>query len=167
MGRKLGYLVIALGVALPVWCRGADRTATISGYVRNAGGVPQMGVAVDVLGTALQSLRVFTDENGFFTAAGLTPGNYSLKLSAPSFLPTLRERISVRAGAIVLLNLTLSTLFDTVQFAPRRGGSDSGDWDWVLRSTANRPILRMSPDGSSLAAARSPERRAFNFCSAA
>jgi Carboxypeptidase regulatory-like domain len=158
--RKLSYLVVALGLALPAWCAGADRTATISGYVRNAGGVPQMGAAVEVLSTALQSLRVFTDERGFFSAKGLAPGNYSVKVSAPAFLPTLREKVSVRAGASVLLNLTLSTLFDTVQFAPRRGTADDGDWDWVLRSTANRPILRVLPNGSPVVVARSdPEFR--------
>jgi len=119
--RRLCYLVFAVGLALPAWCAGADKTATISGYVRNASGVPQMGAAVDLLGTALQSLRVFTDEKGFFSAAGLLPGSYSLKVSAPAFLPTLREKVSVRAGASVLLNLTLSTLFDSVQFSPRRG----------------------------------------------
>jgi len=155
--RRLGYLVVAVGLALPVWCAGADRTATISGYVRNASGVPQMGAAVDLLGTALQSLRVFTDENGFFSATGLLPGNYSLRVSAPAFLPTLRNKVSLRAGASVLLNLTLSTLFDSVQFSPRRGSSDDGDWDWVLRSTANRPILRILPDGSSAVIAKSNE----------
>ena len=149
--------MVALGLALPVCSAGADRTATISGYVRNAGGVPQMGVAVDLLGTALQSFHVFTDERGFFSAKGLTPGNYSVKVSAPSFLPTLREKINVRAGASVLLNLTLSTLFDTIQFAPRRGTTDNGDWDWVLRSTANRPILRMLPDGSPVVLAKTSE----------
>jgi len=155
--RRLGYLVVAVGLALPVWCAGADRTATISGYVRNASGVPQMGAAVDLLGTALQSLRVFTDENGFFSARGLLPGNYSLRVSAPAFLPTLRDKVSLRAGASVLLNLTLSTLFDSVQFSPRCGSSDDGDWDWVLRSTANRPILRILPDGSSAVIAKSTE----------
>jgi len=155
--RRLCYLVFAVGLALPAWCAGADKTATISGYVRNASGVPQMGAAVDLLGTALQSLRVFTDEKGFFSAAGLLPGSYSLKVSAPAFLPTLREKVSVRAGASVLLNLTLSTLFDSVQFSPRRGASDDGDWDWVLRSTANRPILRILPDGSPAVVAKSSE----------
>ena len=154
--RKLGYFVVALGLALPVWSAAADKTATLSGYVRNAGGVPQMGVAVDLLGTALQTFRVFTDENGFFSATGLVPGNYSVKVSAPAFLPTLREKINLRAGANVLLNLTLSTLFDAVQFAPRRGTSDNGDWDWVLRSTANRPILRVLPDGSPVVVAKAP-----------
>ncbi len=145
--RKLSHLVVVLGLTLPVWCAGADKTATISGYVRNANGVPQMGAMVDVLGNALQRLRVFTDENGYFSAKVLA-GNYSLRVSAPAFLPILRDKISVRNGASVLLNLTLSTLFDSVQFAPRRGTVDNGDWDWVLRSTANRPILRVLPDGT-------------------
>lgn len=154
--RKLSHLVVVLGLALPVWCAGADKSATISGYVRNASGVPQMGAMVDVLGSALQRLRVFTDENGFFSAKVLAPGNYSLRVSAPAFLPTLRDKINVRAGASVLLNLTLSTLFDSVQFAPRRGSVDNGDWDWVLRSTANRPILRVLPDGTPIMLASKP-----------
>lgn len=153
MLRKLGYIVVALGLTLPAWC--ADRSASISGYVRNPNGVPQMGAAVEVLGSAMQTLKVFTDDRGFFTATGLMPGIYSLKVSAPSFLPTLREKIGLKAGASVLLNLTLSTLFDAVQFAPRRGNADDGDWDWVLRSSANRPVLRVLPDGSSMVIAKS------------
>jgi hypothetical protein len=152
--RKLGYLVVALGLALPGWC--AERSASISGYVHNANGVPQMGAAVEVLNPAFAGLRIFTDEKGFFTASGLFPGSYSIKVSAPAFLPTLREKISLRAGANVLLNLTLSTLFDSVQFAPRRGSEDDGDWDWVLRSTANRPVLRLLPDGSVVMAKANP-----------
>lgn len=154
--RKLGYLVVALGLALPLWC--VERPASISGYVYSANGQPQMGAAVEVLGPAIEGLRVFTDEKGFFTARGLFPGTYSVKVSAPAFLPTLRERISVKAGASVLLNLTLSTLFDAVQFAPRRGSEDDGDWDWVLRSTANRPVLRFLPDGSVVVAKAHPQR---------
>jgi hypothetical protein len=153
MLRKLGYFVVALGLTLPAW--GVERSASISGYVRNPNGVPQMGAAVEVLGSAMQTLRVFTDDKGFFAATGLLPGIYSLKVSAPSFLPTLREKIGLKAGASVLLNLTLSTLFDAVQFAPRRGNADDGDWDWVLRSSANRPVLRVLPDGSSMVIAKS------------
>ena len=155
--RKLGYVVVALGLALPAWC--AERAASISGYVRNANGVPQMGAAVELLGPAIGSSRVFTDEKGFFTAGGLFPGTYSVKVSAPAFLPTLREKISVRAGASVLLNLTLNTLFDAVQFAPRHSGEDDGDWDWVLRSTANRPVLRVLPDGSRAVVAKAQPSR--------
>ncbi len=152
MVRKFGYFVVALGLALPAWC--ADRSASISGYVRNANGVPQMGAAVEVLGSAIETFKVFTDEKGFFSARGLNPGVYSIKVSAPAFLPTLREKVGLRAGAAVLLNLTLSTLFDAIQFAPRQGNADDGDWDWVLRSTANRPVLRVLPDGSPVIVAK-------------
>ena len=144
--RKLAYLVVAL-LALPAW--GRDHSASISGYVRNLGGAPQMGAAVEILGSALESLRVFTDEKGFFSAQGLVPGVYTVKVSSPSFLSTIREKIGVRAGASVVLNLTLSTIFDAVQFAPRTGGTEDDDWQWVLRSTANRPVLRALPDGSA------------------
>ena len=150
--RKLGYLVMVVGLALPGLC--ADHPSSISGYVRNAGGAPQMGAAVDVLSTSLRSLRVFTDENGFFRVRGLVPGTYRVQVSAPAFLPTLLEKVNVKAGANLLLNLTLTTLFDAVQFAPRQGSKDDADWDWVLRSTANRAVLRMLPDGSAVVVAK-------------
>jgi Carboxypeptidase regulatory-like domain len=146
MTRKLRYLVVALSLTLPSWC--ADKSASIVGYVRNSTGAPQTGAVVEVLGTASQVFRLVTDDKGLFSAIGLVPGIYSVKVSAPAFLPTLREKISLKAGASILLNLTLSTVFDALQFTPRRGTSEDGDWDWVLRSTANRPVLRILPDGS-------------------
>ncbi len=146
MQSKLGYLVVVFGLSLPAWC--ADRTATIAGFIRNSNGTPQVGAVVQVLGSAAQSFSFITDDKGFFRATGLVPGTYSVKASAPAFLPTLREKISLKAGASILLNLTLSTIFDALQMSPRRGSSDDGDWDWVLRSAANRPVLRILPDGS-------------------
>src|SRR5919201_2802403 len=114
-----------------------------------------MGAMVEVLGSAAaQTLKLFTDENGFYSAKGLRPGVYTLKFSAPSFLPALRERIGLRAGGSVVLNVTLNTLFEAIQLAPLRGPADDDDWKWVLRSTANRPILRVLEDGS-LAASES------------
>src|SRR2546423_667978 len=146
MTRKLGHLVIALGLTLPSWC--ADKSASITGYVHTSGGAPQVGAIVEVLGTAPQVFKLITDEKGLFNATGLVPGIYSVKVSAPAFLPTLREKISLKAGASVLLNLTLSTVFDALQCTPRRGTAEDGDWDWVLRSTASRRVLRILPDGS-------------------
>ena len=64
----------------------------------------------------------------------------------------LRKTIfsSDRGGGAVV-NLTLATLFDASAWLPaeRRKTDEPGDdWKWTLRSTANRPMLRMVDDGS-------------------
>jgi hypothetical protein len=151
MNRRVGYLVVAFSLALPSWC--AEKSVSIAGYVHNASGAPQIGAVVEVMGSAAQVLNLVTDDKGSFRASGLVPGTYNVKVSAPAFLPTLREKISLKAGASILLNLTLSTVFDALQFTPRQGASEDGDWDWVLRSAANRPVLRILPDGSPVTVA--------------
>jgi hypothetical protein len=146
MLRKLGFLMAVMGLALPAW---SATPGTISGYVRNAGGVPQMGAAVELLGTAVLSSKVFTDDRGFYSISGLLPGTYNLKVSAPSFLPALRERVGLRPGAKLMVNVTLTTLFEALQLGPLRGPADDDDWKWTLRSVGNRSILRILPDGTT------------------
>jgi len=155
MLRKLGYLVLAFGLALPVWA--GERPGSISGYVRTANGIPQMGAMVEVLSSAARTLRVFTDAYGFYSASGLLPGSYSLRVSAPYFMPALRQRVGLRAGSSVVVNVTLGTLFDAVELAPLKDSSDDDDWKWVLRSASNRPILRMLSDGSAVLASSEPK----------
>ncbi|HVO80009.1 MAG TPA: carboxypeptidase-like regulatory domain-containing protein [Terriglobales bacterium] len=155
MLRKLGFLLVGLGLVLPV--SAAERPGSIKGYVRSASGVPQMGAMVEVLGSAVQSLRVFTDENGFYSAAGLHPGTYSIKVSAPSFLPALREQIGLRPGANAVVNVTLNTLFEALQLTPASNPAEEDDWKWVLRSVSNRPILRMLDDGSVVLASKAEQ----------
>jgi Carboxypeptidase regulatory-like domain len=146
MFRKLACLVVGVGLALPVWA--AEKPGSISGYVSSASGIPQMGAVVEVLGSALSTIKVFTDENGFYSAGGLLPGIYNIKVSAPAFLPTMRESVGLRAGASVMLNLKLNTIFEAIQFSPVRGKDEDDDWKWVLRSASNRPILRLLQDPS-------------------
>jgi len=168
MGGRLGYLALFLGLALPSWC--ADKTASIAGYIHASNGRPQTGAVVEVFGRAAETLKLITDDRGFFQADGLAPGAYTVKASAPQFLPTLREKIFLRAGASILVNLTLSTVFDVLEITPRRGNSDDGDWDWVLRSAANRPVLRILPNGSPVMVAdkTSPNvKGAFSFVAGA
>src|ERR1700704_1591734 len=147
MFRKLGFLMAVMGLALPAWSAGTP--GTISGYVRNAGGVPQMGAAVELLGSAVLSSKVFTDDRGFYSIAGLLPGTYSLKVSAPSFLPALREKVGLRPGAMLMFNAPLTTLLEASQLGPLRGPADDDDWKWTLRSVSNLSILRVLPDGSA------------------
>jgi hypothetical protein len=152
---RLGFKLGLLGFALALPALAADRSGSISGYVRSATGVPQMGAMVEVLSSAAHNLKVFTDENGFYSASGLLPGVYSVKAYSPLFLPALRERVGLRPGTSVLVNLKLSGLFDAIQLPAMRGPADDDDWKWVLRSASNRPILRMLPDGSLTSAAES------------
>ena len=158
MFRKLGFLVVVISlvmsVALPAWSGTAAGTISgaISGYVRDGSGAPQMGAAVEILGSAAHALKVFTDDRGFYSVAILLPGTYSVKVSAPAFLPTLREKIGVRAGAKLMVNVTLTTLYEAIQLVPLRGPMDDDDWKWTLRSVANRPILRVLPDGTAVVA---------------
>jgi len=147
MFRRFVWLVMACGLSLPLWS--ADRAGSISGYVRSASGVPQMGAVVEVLGAAAQAVEVFSDETGYYSASGLLPGVYNIKVSAASFLPTIKEGIGLRPGARVLVNLTLNTLFEAIKVAPVRGPAETDDWKWVLRSVSNRPILRLIDDQSA------------------
>src|SRR5467141_2431200 len=157
MFRKLGFLIVVVSTAVPAWSVNVSGaiSGAISGYVRDGSGAPQMGAAVEILGSAaqaLQTLKVFTDDRGFYSVASLLPGTYSVKVSAPSFLPTLREKIGVRAGAKLMVNVTLTTLFEAIQLVPLRSPVDDDDWKWTLRSVANRPILRVLEDGTTVVA---------------
>ena len=155
MLRKFGYLVLVLGLALPALA--ADAPGSISGYVRSSSGVPQMGAVVELLGTAAQTLRAFTDDRGFYSVRNVIPGTYTLKVSAPSFLPALRDKIGLRSGASMMVNVTLNTLFEAIQLGPMRGATDDDDWKWTLRSMANRPVLRVLDDGSQATVKSAPE----------
>src|SRR5208283_5190649 len=141
MTRILGWFAVA--VALCVTAAGAT-PGSITGYVRNSAGVAQMGATVQLLGTDGQSEVVYTDAKGFFTLSGLLPGSYDVRVSAPSFLPALREDVALAAGASKVLNITLNTLFEAIRMLPelKHSTDEDDNWKWTLRSTANRPILR-------------------------
>lgn len=109
-----------------------------------------MGAVVQILGVANRSFTVFTDEAGYYTATGLLPGFYNVKVTAPSFLPALREKLGLRAGASLSVNVTLSTLLNVMQLGPVRALPDDDDWKWTLRSVANRPILRLVNDPTNV-----------------
>jgi hypothetical protein len=141
-------VLIALGSA-PVF---GAAPASVSGYVRDSAGVPQIGATVQLLRSDLGVVTsVYTDSKGHFAIPRLLPGHYSVKAMGPSFLPSLRENVRVRRGTIV--NLTLNTLYEVMQWLPsqpRSGGAQQDDWAWTLRSAANRPLLRWLENGPLL-----------------
>jgi hypothetical protein len=150
MARKLGCLLALITLAaLPC---GAAVPGSISGYVKNSSGVPQMGVAVEIVSPqTVQGTTVFTDARGYYKASGLSAGAYQVKASAFSYLPSLQENVALRAGANLIVNLTLTTLFEAVQWLPPRRTSpqQDDDWKWTLRTVTSRPILRVFDQGAA------------------
>jgi len=145
--RQLGYWAVIVALSLPAWA--AERPGEISGYVRDASGIPQMGAVVEIVGTAARTLTVFTDGAGFYSATDLLPGLYTVKVSVPSFLPAWRDKVGLHPGTNTHLNVTLNTLLNGMRVGPLRGSSDDDDWKWTLRSVANRPVLRVFDDPTS------------------
>ena len=144
MARKLAMLALVLALAAPGFAAGVP--GAISGTVKNSAGIGQMGATVEVFGASVMPIaKVFTNARGTFLAGGLPPGSYSVRISAPYFLPSLREDVAVHSGATLALVVTLNTLFEAMEMAPvrRRLPADQDDWMWTLRSAANRPILRV------------------------
>jgi hypothetical protein len=144
--RQLGIWAVIVAFTLPAWA--AERPGAISGYVRDASGIPQMGAVVEIVGTAARTWTVFTDGAGFYYASDLVPGLYTVKVSAASFLPAWRDKVGLHPGTSTHLNITLNTLLNAMRMGPLRGSADDDDWKWTLRSVANRPVLRVFDDPS-------------------
>ena len=167
-GKSGVILLLLLGVATlraPFACAANDGTgngvATLSGVVRDAQGVGQMGALVQLLTANATTIRTaFTDQRGRYTIANLRPGKYMLRASATLFLPVTKANLQLTTGATAVVNLTLAALFDTTSWLPaerRRADEPADDWKWTLRSTASRPILRIVEDGALIEVSSSAE----------
>jgi hypothetical protein len=150
---KIVFLTLLLTTA--AIGRAADRSgAALSGVVRDAQGIAQMGALVQVVAddSALVG-SAFTDLHGRYLILHLLPGKYDVRASAALFVPALRGNLELRSGAQAVVDLTLNTLFETAAWLPaerRKADEPSDDWKWTLRSAANRPILRWDENGDVL-----------------
>jgi hypothetical protein len=141
---SLMLLTVAASVA-------AGQGAAVSGVVRDAQGVAQLGALVQVVANDSAVLgTAFTDLHGRYLIPRLVPGRYEVRASAAMFVPAMRGNLQLRAGAQAVVNLTLNTLFESATWIPaerRKADEPSDDWKWTMRSAANRPILRLAEDG--------------------
>jgi hypothetical protein len=129
----------------------AGQGAAVSGVVRDAQGVAQLGALVQVVAENSAVLgTAFTDLHGRYLIPHLVPGKYEVRATAALFVPAMRDNLQLRAGAQAIVNLTLNTLFESATWIPaerRKADEPSDDWKWTMRSAANRPILRLAEDG--------------------
>lgn len=119
--------------------------------MRDGRGLPQVGALVELLlPSSAVAASAFTDERGRFTLSHLDPGTYGLKATGTLFLPTLRQNLRVNLHSRTVVNLTLSTLYEAFQWLPARRRTveePEDEWAWTLRSSANRPLLRILDTG--------------------
>ena len=142
---SLMLLTAAAGVA-------SAQNAVITGVVRDAQGMAQLGAMVQVIADDSAVLgTAFTDLHGRYLIPHLLPGKYEVRATAAMFVPAMRSNLQLRSGAQAVVNLTLNTLFESATWIPaerRRADEPSDDWKWTLRAAANRPILRLTEDGN-------------------
>ncbi|MGA9671949.1 MAG: carboxypeptidase-like regulatory domain-containing protein, partial [Terracidiphilus sp.] len=76
---------------------------SVSGFVRDTAGVPQMGAVVELLRPDLTVIAsVYTDSEGRFKISSVAPGRYAVKAMNISFLPSLRENVRVLRSSTVV-----------------------------------------------------------------
>jgi len=142
-------VLIALGSGPASGAVPGQASGSVSGLVRDSAGIPQIGAQVQLLRPDLTVIAsVYTDSSGHYAISSILPGRYAVKAIGAWFLPSLRENVRIRANTVV--NLTLNSLYEAMQWLPAEshaGTSQKDDWAWTLRSAANRPLLRWLEDG--------------------
>ena len=147
--RRLHLVSLVALIAVATVHLHAASQGSVTGVVHDSSGVPQVGATVQLLRSDLTVIAaVFTNSKGAYTFKDVVPGRYAIKAMGTSFLPSLRENVRVRSNAVV--DLTLNTLYEVMQWLPaerRSANEPKDDWEWTLRSAANRPLLRWLEDG--------------------
>ena len=132
--------------------RRAPDSGSITGIIRDADGIPQMGALVQaILPDASLAGSAITDSRGHYRIL-LQPGRYRVRATAALFMPAIREHLSISSGARSVVDLTLATLLAPSGWLPasrRTSTEPTDDWMWTLRSSASRPILRFDDPGTT------------------
>ena len=120
--RIFSVLALVCGLAAPGFSQGSapepqapgTSTATLSGIVSDKTGAVVQGAAVTV-SAASGKKEAVTDEKGAYSFPGLTPGTYTLSVSAPNFALYTAADINVTAGADIPLDVTLEAKSESQQ----------------------------------------------------
>jgi hypothetical protein len=119
MLKKLGFLVVVVLAGALFFSANAQTTTvgTISGTVRDEKGavVPKAEVSIQGEGTGI-SRNVNSDDNGFYLAASLPAGRYTVTTSPSGFKKTVATAVDlhVAENKVVNLDLQVGQLSETV-----------------------------------------------------
>ena len=150
MRRAVAGLVLTVLVLGWAGSSRAASSAAISGVVRDSHGTPQMGALIELLSAdATMVASALTDDHGRYIIPAVIPGKYQLRATAAFLVPVTRGNLRLQAGAQAVINLTMTTLYEAANWLPaqgRRADEPMDDWKWTLRSTASRPLLRLTDE---------------------
>lgn len=149
--------IVALGLCLygvPA-ARAANGFGVVTGNVRDANGIPQMGASVSLIqestGIAL-STQLFTNQKGAFVDSLVPAGFYEVHVTLAGFLPSVQRHVQVISNLNTLVKVELTTVFaslDRLRHGPGSPMDTGDDWKWVVRTSAStRPILQDLGNGS-------------------
>ncbi len=138
--------------------------SAVTGLVRDRAGQPQVGALIELLNAhSVVIAHTFTDDHGRYALPRLGAGTYQLRASSTLFLPAVQPNLRLITDSRVIVNLTLSTLYQAMQWLPaepRQAATPDDDWSWTLRFSANRPLLRMlDPATAQQATVEPPQGR--------
>ncbi len=121
--------------------------SSVTGIVLDRSGMPQAGALVSLLNSRERVVaQTYTDTRGHYHLPRLGAGIYQIEASGELFLPTLRTDLRLLHSSQLVVNLTLTTVNQALQWLPTQAPSQDGapdDWSWTLRLATNRPLLRM------------------------
>lgn len=149
MQRSFNQFVLTVSLLLLGPSALSAQREVVTGVVRDSHGTPQMGVLVELLGSGAAA-SALTDLSGRYKMSDLLPGVYQMRMTAALSMPVLSRRIRVSRGINPVINLMITGMFDDTALMASgrlRSGENVEDWKWMLRSPANRPMLRLVDAG--------------------
>ena len=149
------FIALTLGVTISVpsavvaQTRAKSGFGTVSGVVRDASGIPQLGATVEIASEIPGNLfnhQFLTNTQGAFHAENLAPGYYSIRVTLAGYLPGLEKHIQISSNLTTVVRVELESLYASIEqlrHVPPTVAVEPDDWKWVLRSaTGLRPILQ-------------------------
>ena len=114
----------------------AQQTGGLTGQVVDANGAVVVGATVTAVDASLKEKTVVTNNQGAFTINGLAPGNYTIRVTAPTFGFYENTEIAITAGGREELTVALSA-----QISEQVEVSEAGQIDTNPDSNASAQIL--------------------------
>jgi len=142
--RRLMAFVMFMALGNSTASAMAQQEGSVVGTVRDPQGAVLPGASVTVLESGRGAVRtVFTDADGVYRVAGLSPGTYTIRVELSGFREFVREGVPVDRTAVnVDIALNLSGLLETVVVTGTRSDQELGKIPAAMSVVDTREVLR-------------------------